>query len=286
MTALPRPGWEARSIAEWRTRLGVPELEIHPEVPSTNDRVRELARDGHPPFSVVVAESQSAGRGRGGKSWISPRGGGLWISVLLPEPPGGPPGVASLAVGVSAALAVECAAPGTRVALKWPNDLLVLADEGAHRKLGGILCEAVHTSQGGMVVAGVGINLHRQAASNSELPLEELGRAAYLDEIHSDVTSAAELAIHLVSELRRWADPPPDRLEGPLRREWELRDMLAGKRVRLELGPVGRALGVASDGSLRIATLDGTLRSVSGGGVRLDDGPDPHDGDLIPNVEG
>ncbi len=119
-------------------------IEHHETLPSTSDRLRELAVEGAAPFTVVTADEQSWGRGRGGRSWYSPRGAGLWMSVLLDAPPGGVPGVVPLLAGVLVARAVEDVS-GIRVGLKWPNDLLVVAAPSSPRlgKLGGVRAEAV-----------------------------------------------------------------------------------------------------------------------------------------------
>lgn len=116
------------------------------EVASTNDVLVALARGGAPDGLVVVADHQTAGRGRRGRTWEAPAGSSLLASVLLrPAPP-----LVTLAAGLAAADACAEVA-GVEVALKWPNDLL-LAGGG---KLGGILAEAV----GGAAVVGLGLNV-------------------------------------------------------------------------------------------------------------------------------
>jgi BirA family transcriptional regulator, biotin operon repressor / biotin---[acetyl-CoA-carboxylase] ligase len=116
------------------------------EVDSTNRLAADLARAGAPDGLVVVADHQTAGRGRRGRRWESRPGGSLLVSVVLrPVPP-----LVTLAAGVAAAEACEAVA-GRPVRLKWPNDLLV----DGHRKLGGILSELV----GDAAVVGLGVNL-------------------------------------------------------------------------------------------------------------------------------
>ncbi len=278
MDHLP-PGWESPPPSGWAAFLDVPEVELHTELPSTNDRAKELAREGAPRFTAVVAGEQTAGRGREGRKWSSPDGGGLWLSILLPIPSGGPPGVTTLAVGVATARAVEALTPGAGLGLKWPNDLVAGdAETGSGGypggKLGGILTELVQGKGGPIVVAGIGVNL-RPAEGGSDpsgSPEAERG-VAYLrdllEEKAADPALFPVLARTLVAELRHWADPPPDTLSGELRKEWERRDVLAGKTVVMEGGLRGRALGVALDGTLRLVTPDGHLRSVVGGGIRL-----------------
>src|SRR5690606_26857310 len=79
--------WEGDTPAAWAARWAVPRLEAHGRIGSTNDRARELAEAGAEPFTVVLTEAQSAGRGRDGRRWESPAGAGLWMSVVAPARP-------------------------------------------------------------------------------------------------------------------------------------------------------------------------------------------------------
>jgi BirA family transcriptional regulator, biotin operon repressor / biotin---[acetyl-CoA-carboxylase] ligase len=255
------PGWEGRSEEEWCRRMGLPLLELHPSLTSTNDRLRTLAEEGAPFFATVVADVQTRGRGRGGKRWRSEGGAGLWISVLLPPPPGGPPGVATLAVGVAAAEAVE-EAGGVACRLKWPNDLLLEGDSGPGGKVGGILCERVGEVEG--ILAGIGINLR---------PLEvPLAGSASLEEGSGVSVPPHRLAALLLERLRVWADPPPDRVTPELRRAWEVRDALAGRPVQADQGVRGYAAGLAPDGALQVRLETGVFQAVRGGSVRIEEG--------------
>lgn len=248
---------------------GLTRVETHTTLSSTSDRLRELAEDGAAPFTAVIAGAQTAGRGRGGRRWVSASGSGLWLSVLLPPPPGGPPGAASIAVGVAVARAIEAVA-GVEVGLKWPNDLLVRTapDRAVPGKLGGVLCEAVRGPDGWRVVAGIGVNLRRP----EELTGNEggaLAAAAFLAEAAGREIAPVELARAVAHELRAWADPPPDRVEGELQAYWERRDLLAGRTVVTEMAPEGVALGLSPDGALRVSDHAGRVHQVSAGTVRL-----------------
>jgi BirA family biotin operon repressor/biotin-[acetyl-CoA-carboxylase] ligase len=123
------------------------------ETPSTNDLAAREGERGQPEGLVVVADAQSAGRGRVGRSWASPPGAGLYVSVLL-RPTRRDLGLLTIAAGVALAEGVQ-ASTGLDVSLKWPNDLQV-----GPRKLGGILAEATSV-QGTVrfVVVGFGINV-------------------------------------------------------------------------------------------------------------------------------
>lgn len=240
-------------------------LERHERLSSTNAHLAAQAREGAPPFTAVLAREQIRGRGRGGKGWHSPPGAGLWISVLLPPPPAGVPGVASLAVGVATALAVETVS-GAQVGLKWPNDLFVVGRDHYPQtgKVAGILCESVATGGGGKVVAGIGVNLRRPTS----VPDEMVG-AAFLEEAAGRSIAVDALAEALGRELRRWVDPPPDEVEDSLRMEWDGRDLLAGRRIVAEAGVTGIARGLDAGGALIVSDEAGRRHRITGGTVRL-----------------
>jgi BirA family transcriptional regulator, biotin operon repressor / biotin---[acetyl-CoA-carboxylase] ligase len=179
-------------------------------VASTQEVAREL-----PVGSVVVADHQTAGRGRLDRKWDAPPGSALLASFVLPPHP-----LLSLAAGIAAA---EACGPGVR--LKWPNDLMLRG-----RKLGGILVEVT----GGRAIAGVGINLTwaPPGAARLERPRDEL-------------------LASLCSKVEVWSSAPLDRV---LER-WRQLSTTIGRRVRVELpGGVieGIAEDISRDGSLII----------------------------------
>lgn len=151
-SAGPLAEWEGCSADAWKRRLSVATVEFHATVSSTNDRAGTLVGAGAPTPAVVVADRQSAGRGRRGRRWVSDTPRGLWFTVAW-EVGEGVAGGLPLRVGLGVAGAVESVAPGLRVAVKWPNDLVV---DG--RKLGGILCER----RGDHALVGVGLNLNHE----------------------------------------------------------------------------------------------------------------------------
>lgn len=256
--------WADHPIEAWGERLGVPRLEVHSVLGSTNARLRELFREGAPCFTTVIAEAQSRGRGREGKAWHSPAGVGLWLSVLLALPRGALGSVLPLAVGVAAARTVE-QLTGRTAGLKWPNDVLI-----DRRKVAGILCEAAGGSNAARpdhAVVGVGINLRSPPGG---FPAELADSAGVLEPYAGRPLSEPEVARLLLDELRTWAYPAPIGLSGRLRMEWESRDLLLDRKVRVASGAVGVARGVSPEGALRVGCDDGTLLSVRSGGVRLE----------------
>ncbi len=154
-TPQPFPAEFIQPIAHVSSRLGAfasPHLWFE-EIGSTNTAAVRLAERGAREGSVVAANAQVAGRGRLGRSWASPPGAGLYVSVVLrPERPSS---LVTLAVGVAVAEGID-AATGLQTGLKWPNDVYV-----GPRKVAGILAEAGQSTEGPFVVVGYGVNVFR-----------------------------------------------------------------------------------------------------------------------------
>ena len=222
------------------------------EIDSTNAEALRLAAAGEPAGLVVVADRQTAGRGRLGRSWWSGAGTSLLASWLLrPSLPVDQWPLLTLLTGVAAARAASVAG-GVTVRLKWPNDLL--APGG---KLGGILAE----SDGrGAVVIGVGINVRQ-----TEFPAELLGVATSLVAEGGRVPDRAWLLAALLSSFGGRMDSPGDAIE-----EYRSLCTTIGRRVRVErtsAEPIeGTAAGVSDAGALIVDTPSGRV-AVSAGDV-------------------
>ena len=250
--------WEGDSPSAWGARWRVPRLEVHDLIGSTNDRARDLAEAGADPFTVVIAEGQTAGRGREGRPWESPSGSGLWMSVVAPPLEVNARQILPLRAGLAVCRAVESAAPGVRAGLKWPNDVLI-----GGRKVGGILCEGGPDA----VVIGIGVNV-RPGALGPGLA----GVAVALEEAAEGPVDRAVLAEFLMNELRQLLAPASLILDGELARELEARDVLRGRAVAAETGETGIALGIGRDGALGVEVAPGEVRRVRVGGVRIQEG--------------
>jgi BirA family biotin operon repressor/biotin-[acetyl-CoA-carboxylase] ligase len=236
-----------------------PQLHRVDRIGSTMDHLHQLAEQGAPAGTAILAEAQTGGRGSRGRAWHSPPGG-LWLSVLYrPVSPAGAE-LLSLRLGLRAAEALDTAAPGLPVMLKWPNDLIV-----SDRKLGGILCEARWQGESlAWIAAGVGLNVTNPIPDELRLTATALGE-------HLPGATVEAILPGLLDALRRpLADA--ERLTPDEERQLERRDWLRGRRLRAPLG--GRAEGIAADGALLIRTDDG-LRAVRTGHVELADGSSP-----------
>ncbi len=248
-------------------------VEVLARIDSTNTELMRRARAGHCEPILLVAEEQTAGRGRLGRQWQGQAGGSLMFSLGLPLAPKDWSGL-SLAVGVSVAESLQPVPPPPgsaqpRLALKWPNDLW-LCDQHSDRKLGGILVEtasfvtpqatpqnptlspvqAISTPSIRYVVIGVGLNLCPQDSAGLSVP------AACLQDIlpHVDAPSTLmQIVPSLVSMLQMFADYG----FGPVQARFDVRDALQNRSVLLSDGQTGTAHGVGEDGALRVMTAQG-----------------------------
>ncbi len=255
-------------IAERGGALGRP-LHLLDETPSTNDEAKHAAKSGAPHGSTWVAETQTAGRGRQGRAWLSPRGENLLVSVLWRQPcPVARLPLLSIAAGLAVCEVARRAAAGADVRLKWPNDVVLVGREsdGARslRKLAGILVE---TSMAGRmvdaVILGIGLNVHTR-----DFPDELQGRATSLALLAKAPLDRAELLADLLAALDRETTLVAGRGLGLLRGRLAEWDALRGEQVRSELG-AGTAAGIDDEGRLLVVGADGARMAWGAGEVHL-----------------
>jgi BirA family biotin operon repressor/biotin-[acetyl-CoA-carboxylase] ligase len=263
---LNRPPLRASALERALVRPGGlwTSVRVVAETGSTNSDLVAEAAAGAPAGTVLVAEEQTAGRGRLERSWTAPARSGIFLSVLLrPEVPKERWGWLPLLVGVAAGSALSGAAE-TEVRLKWPNDLLVTVG-GEERKLGGILAELA----GDAVVVGVGLNVSLRA---EELPVPTAGSLVLAGSTVSDREILLRAVLRTFAELyREWvaADGDPE-LSG-LRAAYEAQCATLGRQVRVELPGdrvlLGEAVAVDRDGRLVVGDADGVTTAVGAGDV-------------------
>lgn len=245
--------WEGRTGAELAALWAVPAVEVHDVIGSTNDRATDLARSGAPRGTVVLAEAQSAGRGRRGTPWQSAPNAGLWMSVIL-DPARAVPTL-PLLVGLACAEGVEAAVEPVRVhvRVKWPNDLMV-----QDRKVGGILCEAGPHG----VVVGIGINV-RVPADGFDADLAS--SATSLETEAAKALSRMDIGREVAGRIIRGRAGGWPSAHAP----FAGRDALLGRRVVTEAAGPGVARGVDAAGALVLERPDGSMIAVTSGSVRL-----------------
>jgi BirA family transcriptional regulator, biotin operon repressor / biotin---[acetyl-CoA-carboxylase] ligase len=235
-------------------------VRIHDELPSTNTALVEEARRGAPEGLVLVADHQTAGRGRLGRTWSAEPGTALLVSVLLRPPlPLDEVPLVLMAAGLAACDGVEAAA-GFRPGLKWPNDLVV-----TDRKLAGLLSEAAGGEPA--VIVGLGVNV-----ATGAYPAELAAEAISCEEVASRTVDRAELLVAFLAALEsRYATVLSGRRDETLR-AYRADSATLGRRVRVELTAgdrlEGQATRLADDGQLIVTDDTGAEHSVHVGDVK------------------
>ncbi len=272
---MPRLAALARAFAAWGVEPA-PAAEWHETIGSTNDRLKELARRGAPEWTIVMADRQTSGRGRGGRSWVSPPGG-LYLSVLL-RPRFDEIQLLPLAAGV--AVAETASEQGLDVVLKWPNDVLVpavraetpgTASGAGDRKLAGILAEGISGPSGHeWVVLGIGVNVTLPAGA---LPAATASRVAGLAEgSAASLPELAWLAAAIVGRLRVWYDALASS-PGSIVQAWRARAIAWwGEAVEVTTAEGtwrGRLIDVDEKGALLVKVGGEMRRLLSGDVARL-----------------
>ena len=223
--------------------LGLPRVELLESTTSTLDVAHRLAARGAPAGTLVLANEQTAGRGRGGKTWQSSSGAGLWLTLIERPTESSGLGVLSLRVGLAAAEALDRFA-SEPIRLKWPNDLYI--DQG---KLAGVLVEARWREQAVEWVAiGLGVNVKAPQDMEGAAGLER--GTARLD-VLSELIPAIRAAASATGPLR------PEELE-----EFNARDLARGRTC---VEPArGRVAGITPEGELLVALADSVAPFRSG----------------------
>ena len=236
-----------------QTRWAGRQIVYLPSVDSTNRRARQLAAEGAPHGTLVIADEQTAGRGRRGRGWISPAGEGVFMSLIL-RPQSHPSEVARLSMQTALAVALAIAqTTGLDARIKWPNDIVC-----GGRKVCGMLLEmnadeqAVHD-----VVAGIGINVHQ-----TQFAPEIEKTASSLDLLSGQRVCRAALVRAFLEAFER---AEALAAQGALMDAYRARSATLGKRVQV-IAPAGSftgtALEVTDSGSLIVEDEEGQRREV------------------------
>jgi BirA family transcriptional regulator, biotin operon repressor / biotin---[acetyl-CoA-carboxylase] ligase len=237
---------------------------VFEETTSTNDVIEKLARDGVKEGAVVFAESQTKGRGRLGRKWMSPTHKGLWFSVLL-RPKLTPQETTQLTVASATALrrAIKNVT-GLAADIKWPNDLLI-----GGKKVVGILTEmSAEVDRVRHVILGIGVDVNQ-----TDFPPELRAIATSLKAEAGEEISRAELAVEILRELDfDYARICAGKFAA-VADEWEAGCATIGKNVSVQMGTRlirGCAEALDDDGALLVRTEHGHLERVIGGDVTLE----------------
>lgn len=247
------------------TKIVGRDIRVFQETASTNDVAEKLARDGVKEGVVVFAESQSKGRGRLGRKWISPPGQGLWFSVLL-RPNLRPQAATQLTVASATALyrAIR-EVTGITPEIKWPNDILIKG-----RKIAGVLTElSAEIDHINHLILGIGVDVNLGA---SEFPPELRKIATSIKAETGRDIHRADLAAAILRELDRDYARITAGDFAKVADEWQHQCTTIGQRVSINIGDrviQGHAEALDDDGALLVRTQHGRLERIIGGDVTL-----------------
>lgn len=235
---------------------------FHRTIGSTNDEAVDLARRGAPEGTLVIADEQTTGRGRSGRRWFTPAGAALALSVVLRPGPEWVTGGGLMALG-SLALAEALERDGLRPQIKWPNDVLV-----GGRKLAGVLVEAAWTGRHlDFAVCGIGVNVRPASVP----PDQEVDYpATCVEAARGQRVDREDLLLAILTALDRWYSKM-----GSQEALQALEERLAfvDERVAIRTGSgqemIGRVLGLAADGRLRLEAADGEVILIGAEGSHL-----------------
>jgi BirA family biotin operon repressor/biotin-[acetyl-CoA-carboxylase] ligase len=234
-------------------------LEAHDELPSTSDRAKELADDGADHGTVVVAESQTAGRGRRGRVWASPARRNLYFSVVLrPDlPPSRAPEITLVA---SVAICDALRQAGVDAGIKWPNDVLA-----SGKKIAGMLTElAAEPDRVQWVVLGVGVNVNARA---EDFPEDLRAEATSILIERGHPAPRALFAAACFTALEEWLDRHAEDGFAAVREAWRERSVTLGREVTVKADGrqiVGTAEDIDESGALVVRTASGPERILVG----------------------
>lgn len=238
------------------------------ETGSTNADLLAAAADGAPDGTVLMAEHQTAGRGRRGRTWQAPPGASLLVSVLL-RPAIEPDRSAVLTAAVGLAARAACASgAGVTPSLKWPNDL-VAATPAGERKLGGILAESrLASGQLDAVVVGLGLNV----AWPEPPPDDLVDIAVALDGLTEGphAPDRVDLLVALLRDLEDRLAAVEAGDDAAVWADWKRASATLGRTVRIETGAedlTGQAIDISDRGRLLVDLPDGSRREIDVGDV-------------------
>jgi BirA family biotin operon repressor/biotin-[acetyl-CoA-carboxylase] ligase len=249
-----------------KTKVIGRDIRVFEQTTSTNDVIEKLARDGVKEGVVVFAESQTKGRGRLGRKWVSPERKGLWFSILL-RPDLRPQEATQLTVASATALrrAIQ-SETGLKPEIKWPNDILV-----GGKKVAGILTElSAELDRVKHVILGIGVDVNLGAG---EFPTELKKAATSLKIETGKMISRAELAVAILRELDDDYAKVCTGKFAAVADDWEENCATIGRDVTVQIGDRkigGRAESLDDAGALLLRTEHGRLEPITGGDVTLE----------------
>ena len=269
----PRKGYYLESIADLlsaeeitaclATRvMGRPSITVFKQTDSTNLQAKILASRGAPEGTVVAAESQTTGRGRRGRAWLSPAGQGLCLSIVL-RPMLSPAQAPQITLMTAVAVARTMENAGVHVHIKWPNDILV---EG--KKIAGILTEiSTEMDQVDWVIVGLGLNVNTPADEIPE-PIRELATSMQIQK--GFPIARAALVGDLLLNFEKCYEQLNTEGFSPIMEQWRRMSDIIGRQVYVDVMNTrhcGTVVAVDDDGVLILEDIQGQTQRIFSGDV-------------------
>jgi BirA family biotin operon repressor/biotin-[acetyl-CoA-carboxylase] ligase len=250
-------------FAHLRTRWLGRSLHCFDLLASTNTTAREMAAADAPHGTVVMADAQSQGRGRLGRSWASPPGTNLYLSAILRAAvPAERLAQISLVAGVAVCTAIRDWCPAS---IKWPNDVIA-----GDRKVAGILAELEGADPSPVVVLGIGVNVN---AGADDFPPELREKAGSIRLACGAPVDRAQVAARLLAEVERWYDRWARDGFAPVAAAWRALAPCVGRPIRVaqpgDTVREGLVVDIDDDGALRLRDADGREHRVVAGDVTV-----------------
>ena len=242
------------------------EIIFFESIGSTNTAALELAEKGAPHGTVVIADRQTKGKGRLGRTWVSPPKKNIYMSVILrPELEPKDATLLTIMTAVSCAKGVM-KSTGLKAEIKWPNDLMI-----SNKKLGGILTE-MKSDPDGIVFAVIGIGINVNSKTKKDFPPDIQGIATSIKEELGKIQSRTFIIAEILKETEHWYRVLLTEGRKPLFDEWKRLSSTLGRKVRVTAGDnvfTGVAEDIDKGGMLILRLPSGMLKKISSGDVTM-----------------
>lgn len=242
------------------------EIIFFESIGSTNTAALELAEKGAPHGTVIIADRQAKGKGRLGRTWVSPPRSNIYMTIILrPELEPKDATLLTIMAAVSCAKGVM-KSTGLKAEIKWPNDLMV-----SSKKLGGILTE-MKSDPDGIVFAVIGIGINVNSKTKKDFPPDIRGIATSIREELGKIQSRTFIIAEILKELEHWYKVLLAEGRKPLFDEWKRLSSTLGRKVRVTAGRetfIGVAEDIDDEGMLILRLSSGVLKKISAGDVMM-----------------
>ena len=232
-------------------------------IDSTNDYALKLAKEGAKEGTVVLSESQSKGKGRLGRSWFSPSGANIYLSIILrPQMPTSQIPLLTFAAAIAVAKSIRDVT-NLDADIKWPNDILIRG-----KKVAGILSEmGAEKDKVNFAIVGIGINVN---LDKKDIPLELIDKATSIKIESNSLIDRTNLICRIIENLEEWYNLFERKGINDIIKEWKRLAITIGRDVKVQSGNSfveGRAVDIDENGALLIKDRDGIIQRVLSGDI-------------------